>query len=245
VSEQHAGQARHDAHAEQARHDAHADQAHYDAQEPVPGLPARLPAGEHVLWQGAPSWRSLARHGFHIRKIALYFAVVLAWDAISAAYDGVLGAMLEPMAQLAGLAGLTLSIVALFCYGVERTTIYTITNRRVVIRAGIALTKTINIPFVRLNAAGLRMFADGCGNILLTPLPADRLAYLVLWPHVQAWNFRHSQPMLRCVRDGARVAAILGEAFAQSSGVQSGAVNMADSKPADRSAVFGAGVQAA
>jgi hypothetical protein len=35
--------------------------------EPVPGLPAELPAGETMIWQGRPQWRSLAVRAFHIR----------------------------------------------------------------------------------------------------------------------------------------------------------------------------------
>jgi len=47
--------------------------------EPVRGLPAVLPEGERVLWQGAPNWRSLALNAYHVRTLAYYFgAMVLA-----------------------------------------------------------------------------------------------------------------------------------------------------------------------
>ena len=49
--------------------------------EAAPGLPSALPAGEHVVWQGAPDWRSLAVQAFHVRKIAVYFAFMLALGA--------------------------------------------------------------------------------------------------------------------------------------------------------------------
>jgi hypothetical protein len=39
--------------------------------------------GEHVVWQGAPDWRSLAVHAFHVRKIALYFVFMLALQALN------------------------------------------------------------------------------------------------------------------------------------------------------------------
>ena len=41
-------------------------------------------AGQAILWQGSPNPRSFALHGFHARKIAIYFAGLLAWCAISA-----------------------------------------------------------------------------------------------------------------------------------------------------------------
>jgi len=51
--------------------------------EPVPGLPEHLPRGETLLWQGSPDWRGLARSAFHVRKVAVYFAILLAWQIVS------------------------------------------------------------------------------------------------------------------------------------------------------------------
>ena len=51
--------------------------------EAAPGLPSALPMGERVVWQGAPDWQRLAVHAFHVRKIALYFALMLAIQAIN------------------------------------------------------------------------------------------------------------------------------------------------------------------
>ena len=41
------------------------------------GLPEALPEGEHILWQGAPDWKVLARRVFHTRKVAVYFATFI------------------------------------------------------------------------------------------------------------------------------------------------------------------------
>ena len=35
--------------------------------EPLKGLPEALPAGEQVLWQGAPAWRGLALDAYRVR----------------------------------------------------------------------------------------------------------------------------------------------------------------------------------
>ena len=45
--------------------------------EPIPGLPGRLPPGERILWQGSPEWRALARTAFHTRLVAGYFAALV------------------------------------------------------------------------------------------------------------------------------------------------------------------------
>jgi hypothetical protein len=191
------------------------EESHYDSDEPVRGLPARLPAGESILWQGEPGWWGLALRSFHVRKIAIYFAVLFGWDIVSTLYDGqALADQAESLIGLVVLGALAVGIICLFCFLVSRTTVYTITNRRVVIRAGIALPKTINLPFVRIASAGVKLNADGTGNVLLTPLADDKIAYLLLWPHVQAFNLSHAQPMLRAVSDAGAVARLLGEALA-------------------------------
>jgi hypothetical protein len=190
----------------------HPDAHLYDAAEPIRGLPARLPPGERILWQGAPNWRHMARYSFHIRKVAAYFGVLLLWDVISATYDGALAEVAGSILELIGLSCVVLAIIAIFCWAVERTTVYTVTSRRVVIRAGIALPKTVNIPYVRVDSVDLRLRGEGHGDILLTPLATDHLAYLVLWPHVQAFQFRHGRPLLRSVKDAPAVARIIGQA---------------------------------
>ena len=43
----------------------------------VSGLPEPLPAGERMIWQGKPDWRALALRAFHVRKVAIYFGVLL------------------------------------------------------------------------------------------------------------------------------------------------------------------------
>ncbi len=47
--------------------------------EPVPGLPEALPEGEHILWQGAPDARHLARDAWGLRWVAGYFVLLAVW----------------------------------------------------------------------------------------------------------------------------------------------------------------------
>ena len=51
--------------------------------EPAFGLPEPLPQGEHILWQGAPDFTDMAIRVFHLRKAAIYFAVLIASRAAS------------------------------------------------------------------------------------------------------------------------------------------------------------------
>ena len=42
-------------------------------------LPAPLPVGERVIWQGKPSFKGLALRSFHIREVAIYFGLLMVW----------------------------------------------------------------------------------------------------------------------------------------------------------------------
>ena len=192
----------------------HADEAHYDGTEPVRGLPERLPEGETILWQGAPSWRALARRGFHIRGIALYFVVLLAWYLVSLVTEpGSVPAPEMSILPLSVLAVVALGIIAGFAWLIERTTVYTITNRRVVMRFGIALPITWNLPFARISNADLKLFPEGAGELVLTAMADDKFSYPVMWPHVHPWHITRPRPALRCVPKAAEVAKILAQAL--------------------------------
>lgn len=185
--------------------------------EPVPGLPASLPHDETILWQGAPNWKVLARRALRVRLVGMYFVLLVAWgisgnlsagtSAIDMAISGI---------QLTALGAVALTLLCVFAWLVARTTIYTITTRRVVIRFGIALPMTIQIAFKTVDAAGLHLWPNGEGDISLALRPGLRVAYLVLWPHTRPWKLAKAEPMLRCVPDAAAVAQILGRALAAS-----------------------------
>lgn len=199
--------------------------------EPVPGLPERLPNGERILWQGAPRWGALARRAFHVRKVALWFGLILAWvltaDALTGAplKESVLGA-----AWLVLLGAVAIGLLVLLARAMARSTLYTITNRRVVMRFGVAIPLTINLPFTQIVSADLREFGDGTGDLPLTLVGAARVPYLVLWPNVRPWHFVPAQPMLRAVPQAAGMAKTLAEALA----AVAPAANDADGGEADR-----------
>ena len=187
--------------------------------EPVPGLPERLPPGERQLWQGSPQWQALARRAFHAGPIAIYFGVLLAWRAGTALVTGesVVQTLVAVM-WLAPLALVALGILALMAWLSARTTVYTITDRRVVMRVGIVLSVTFNLPFRVIQSAALMTHTDGTGDIPLALAGEDRISYLHLWPHTRPWRIARAQPMLRCVPAAASVAALLSRAVAASQG---------------------------
>lgn len=182
--------------------------------ERVRGLPRALPAGESMLWQGSPDFRALLRDAFHIRLWSLYVLAVLAWRAGSALYDG-RTAMEAGFAALYGamLGAFGLLIFALFAWLIARTTIYTITTKRVVISYGIALPKCVNIPFTMIEAVNMGLQPDGSGNLALRPAPKSKLSYLLLWPHVRPGRRGVTEPSLRCLADARGTAELLAGAL--------------------------------
>jgi hypothetical protein len=186
----------------------------YDG-EPVRGLPERLPRGETILWQGSPEWKAFARHALHLRTFMVYFALLTVWNGVSA----LLADHTVAQAAVSALWGLGLGVAAcllltLFAWGTGRATVYTITSKRVVMRYGLALPMTVNYPFALVDGAGLRLHADGTGEIPLAMQKGSRLSYLVMWPHARPWRIGKPEPMMRAIPEAERVARILGRALA-------------------------------
>lgn len=187
--------------------------------EPIPGLPEALPAGEVLLWQGAPAWTEIAQRVFLIRWVMAYFLLLAGWDFLNAALQG--GSMVTAIGSAAILmlaAIVAVSILALLAKVTAKTSVYSITSRRLVLRVGVALPITINIPFAAIAGASLRNRKDGHGDIVMELLPSHRISWIALWPHCSGWSVGRPRPMLRGVADAAGVARILGEAVANTGG---------------------------
>lgn len=182
--------------------------------EAQPGLPERLPADEKVLWQGSPDWLRLARERFHLSALAGYFAAILVLRAGFVISEGEsVGEALMAVTMLLPLVVFALGIVASVAWLSSRTTVYTITDKRVVMRIGIVLSLTFNLPLRQLEAADVKLTKDGHGNIPLTLGGTDRIAIVHLWPHVRPWRVAKPEPMLCCIPDATHAAEVLHRAW--------------------------------
>jgi hypothetical protein len=184
------------------------------------GLPEPLPQDEMILWQGAPNWISMAKHVFRLQWLSLYFAVIVIWQLISVSgSEGGLAAGWSSVALAFSLAVIGLVLVGLLAYWSATTTMYTLTNRRIVMRVGIVLTVTFNLPYKTLGSADLKLYKDGTGDIPMQIATEDKIAFFHLWPHVRPWRLATPEPMMRCVPNAKVVAAILTEAWMASTGL--------------------------
>jgi hypothetical protein len=203
--------------------------------EPQRGLPEALPQGEQLLWQGSPDWPMLARRAFHVRKLAIYFAALAVVRlAVMIGSEARVADMLRSLLWMGLLAVTAIGLLTLVAWLSARATVYTITDKRVVMRIGIVLTLTFNIPFQRVEAAGLRLDAKGTGDLPLLLSGQDRIAWLHLWPHVRPWHLARPEPMLRSVPQAARVARLLSDAWSRSTGRVAGSAAGASQNVAER-----------
>jgi hypothetical protein len=176
--------------------------------------PINLPEGERLIWQGTPSARALAVRVFHARLVAIYFAILFAMRIAFGIVER--QSWLDSTAAAARL-GIPLVIVLVLLGGLavlySRTTRYTVTNRRVLLQFGAVLPMTLNIPFGQIASAAVKEYADGSGDLPLAVTSEQRLAFLLLWPHVRPWRLTKVEPMLRCVPDARKVADLLAKAL--------------------------------
>jgi Bacterial PH domain len=177
-------------------------------------LPAPLPSGERVIWQGKPSFKGLALRSFHIREVAIYFGLLLVWrlgsnwsNSLSLS-DATTSALWLIVPALSGIA-----VLAALAWLVRRATCYTVTSKRILLQFGVALPVTMNIPFGKIASAALKTYRDGSGNISLKLADGGRVSYLLLWPHIRPWHLRICEPTLTSLPDAAAVAARLAEAL--------------------------------
>ncbi len=182
--------------------------------EPQHGLPEALPTGERLLWQGSPQKRRIALDVFHLRAVAVYFVLLLGLRFALVQHDtGSVAQALASTSWAAACFAIGLGLLWLLADLTARTTVYTITNRRVVMRIGIVLSLTFNLPYRRIACAQVRRRADGSGDLVLELLPDDKIAYAHLWPHARPWRLTHPQPMLRALAAVDEPAALLTDAW--------------------------------
>lgn len=187
--------------------------SHDDFQiEPVKGLPEAPPKGEVILWQGKPDWWALSKESLNVLWVAGYFVFLAAWRFVSVVD-------LMPLAQAVWasvpfliLGGIVCALLVVISWTQAHYTVYTVTNRRVAMRIGAALTVTLNLPYTQIGAANLDLRKSGTGTIAFDLLGDTRISYLVCWPHVRPWRISPTQPALRCIPDAERIAAMIAEA---------------------------------
>jgi hypothetical protein len=162
---------------------------------------------EKVLWKGRPATGLLARTAFHAHKAGFYMAAL----AVIGFALGNTGAALFA----AGTGVVLVALLYLLAWMSARTTLYILTDTRLIMRIGMAIETRINLPLKQVKAAHLRPRPGGHGDIALELGGERLLGHVLLWPHVRPWRYAMPQPMLRAVPEAAALAQTIAEVRAQ------------------------------
>lgn len=167
----------------------------------IRGIPYPLPKGERILWQGAPDYFAMAKHVFRVPAFVLYFSVLVVLQGwyVGATRDSQAAVQVMLPLTIAGM-GVCLYML-MFAWLTARNTWYAITSRRIVMKVGVALTVTINVPLRKIETAAVRRFKDGAGEIAFPLFATERLSLFQLWPSWRPWNINRPVPQLRAIRD--------------------------------------------
>jgi hypothetical protein len=189
-------------------------------------LSENLPNGEQLVWQGQPERRALATRAMYLKYIAFYLVALIAARTGYLILDGESVATWSGMLvwQVLASAFVMLLIVGLAAV-YSRTTRYSLTNERLIIKTGAAITIHINLPLQQIIGADLREYSDDTGDITLQVSQADKLYWLLMWPNVRSWWVRPLRPVLRGLKDAPTVAHLLAGEVGKHANIERGDFN--------------------
>lgn len=179
---------------------------------------------ETVLWKGRPALGLLARSAFHTRTAGIYMAGL----SVTALLLGNTNAALVA----AGLGVALIALLYLLAWASARSTLYILTDERLIMRIGVAIETRVNIPLKQIKAASFRARGGDHGDIAFDLNGERLLSTLLLWPHVRPWHYAMPQPMLRAVPEAARLAQMIADARAQFGAIEQNLTEIKEAAPA-------------
>ena len=168
-----------------------------------------IPNGEAILWKGRPSLWGFSWNLFGLKWITLYLSMLsivsvarfFASDFYTAFYVDFLPFF---------LSGIFASIILIGLAATQTySTVYIITENRVIIKTGAALSFLISMPFKKIKEVNLQKRGASIGTISFELLSEKRVPYISCWPSVRPWKFKRTQPAFSCIGSVDEVATIL------------------------------------
>jgi hypothetical protein len=174
------------------------------------------PPEDATVWRGRPGWASAAIRIWKVRIVAVYFTLLLADGArLAFAGTGAPAGVIEGDAKLLATAIIAVGGLLVLALLTQRTTLYSIDDRQVTLRYGIALQATLVIPFGAIEHVGVRVHRDHTGDVALRMKDGQHMLYAKLWPHARPWRLFRAEPMLRCIPQAGVVSALLCRKIAE------------------------------
>ena len=180
-----------------------------DRDQLLPEVREAVPKNEKIQWTGRPEWKSFAYQSFGLKYLIAYFVISGLYVAASMDQSFVLRIFLTnfiPFVVSGFLAGTILIIIA---YIEAAHTYYILTERRVILKSGVALVFVLHAPFSKIASIDRQNLAKGRGNIAFSMGSGKRIPYLSCWPSVKPWTFMSPIPSFRSIKDVAEVELLL------------------------------------
>ncbi len=174
---------------------------------------SRLPAGERVLWTGAPDRRSLARYFLRERWMLAFVALSFSLGAAEALQhaDGAIPRLIGVATLSAIMALIAIVSIRVLAWQMAKTSQYVITDRRVFFNIGIVLRADANIPYSSIETVDLQARSDGSADLMITLTEAQEIPWLLLFPHMTWRGSRRGRPTFRALRNPQAAAdAVVG-----------------------------------
>lgn len=210
------------------------------------GLPQALPKNETILWQGSPDFWTIAKDIYFIRVVALYFLFLLSVNLFEGLEAGDSARTISlSLLWMFSLSMLGIGFLAVLALCVAKTAVYTITDRRIVMRIGVVLTMTFNLPFKAIESADVLKVKKGIGSIAIKVEESSKIAIFHLWPHCRAWKINHPEPLLLGIIEVEKVAQILTQAWRHNNDSVNGAAAIQSSPHLDNNLPENVSVRAA
>ena len=202
--------------------------------EPIHGFPEALPQNENLIWQGSPDFWFIAKRVFYVKQITFYFALII-FVALGLNF----GKLSQTELILNFLLNFSLALTAMLLilglsFLISSTAVYSLTNKRLVMRIGVVLTVTLNIPFNKIESAELKKYPDGSGDISIKLASGNKIAYPHLWPHCRSWFFSDPRPRLTGLKKVENVA----NHFAKSWGLEAKEIKTNEGKNKSNNDIF-------
>jgi len=207
------------------------------------GEVSRLPAGERVLWSGAPEQRSVARYFLRERWVLGFVVLSFLIGVGDALQNGGVDAN-RRLVGVATLIALLLSVaivsIRFFAWRIAATSKYVITDKRVFFNIGIVLRADANIPFSSVENVDLLRRSDGSADLLVSLTDAQEIPWLLLFPHMTWRGSRRGRPTFRALRNPQAAAdAVVGALRAYPQPVTAASATATAVPPMVRGAVAG------
>ena len=168
-----------------------------------------IPEGESILWKGKPSFWGFSWYFFGLKLLAFYLIILSVVFAARLTVTDFFTAFVVDFLPFL-LSGILTSIILMALAKIQsQSSVYIITENRVIIKSGAALSFLISMPFKKIKAVNLQKRKGSLGTISFELNSGKRVPYISCWPSVRPWRFKKTEPAFSCIENVDEVATIL------------------------------------